>query len=371
MSIAVDAMGGDLAPFVVVQGAVEAAREYGHSIILVGDSEIVRAELEKHDAKGLPISVKHAEEVVAMDELPSQAMRKKKKSSIRLAVDLVRSGESRAFVSAGNTGAAMAHAKYRWGRLKGVERPAIAAGLPTPEGLAILLDAGATIDCKPKHLVQFAIMGEMYARYILHKSDPRVALLSIGEEEAKGNDVIREAYTALKRSSLNFIGNLDGKEVYQGRADVIVCDGLIGNVALKISESAAEMMQKVLRNELGRTWQSRLGAFILKPAFRNLKKAVDYSEYGGAPLLGVNGVCIIAHGRSSAKAIRNAIRVAGEFMENRVNEHIMEDLETLHDMRQAQSRTTPFWNFVKGRGRPGRGKAGDEATGPETEEKGA
>jgi glycerol-3-phosphate acyltransferase PlsX len=370
MTIAVDAMGGDRAPFVVVEGVVEAAREYGHPIILVGDSEIIRAELAKHDTRGLPITAKHASEVVAMDEPPSQAMRKKKKSSIRIAVDLVRSGESRAFVSAGNTGAAMAHAKYRWGRLKGVERPAIAVQLPTTEGMTTLLDAGATIDCKPKHLVQFAIMGEMYSRYILRRPDPRVALLSIGEEEAKGNDVIREAFSVLKRSSLNFIGNLDGKEVYQGKADVIVCDGLIGNVALKISESAAEMMQDVLRRELSRTWQSRLGALILKPAFRNLKRSVDYSEYGGAPLLGVNGVCIIAHGRSSAKAIKNAIRVAGESIENRLNEHIMEEMEALHDLRQVQGRTVPFWDRVTGRGRSGREEPPLDAGVPRTDEKG-
>jgi glycerol-3-phosphate acyltransferase PlsX len=334
-----------------VQGVVEAAREYGQPVILVGDSEIVRAELEKHDASGLPITVKHADEVVAMDESPSQAIRKKKKSSIRLAVDLVRSGEARAFVSAGNTGAAMAVSKFRWGCLKGVDRPAIAVQLPTATGVTTLLDAGATINCKPRHLVQFAIMGEVYARYILRKANPRVALLSIGEEEAKGNDVIREAFAVLKRSPMNFIGNLDGKEVYHEKADVIVCDGLIGNVALKISESAAEMMQKVLREELFRTWRSRLGAYILKPAFRNLKKVVDYSEYGGAPLLGVNGVCIIAHGRSSAKAIKNAVRVAGEFTENRLNEHIMEDVEVVSELREAQSRAVPFWNRVKGRTR--------------------
>jgi glycerol-3-phosphate acyltransferase PlsX len=351
MTIAVDAMGGDRAPFVVVQGVVEAAREYGQPVILVGDSEIVRAELEKHDAAGLPITVKHAEEVVAMDESPSVAIRKKKKSSIRLAVDLVRSGEARAFVSAGNTGAAMAVSKFRWGCLKGVERPAIAVLLPTANGVTTLLDAGATINCKPRHLVQFAIMGEVYARYILRKENPRVALLSIGEEAAKGNDVIREAFAVLKRSPMNFIGNLDGKEVYHEKADVIVCDGLIGNVALKISESTAEMMQKVLREELSRTWRSRLGAYILKPAFVNLKKTVDYSEYGGAPLLGVNGVCIIAHGGSSAKAIKNAVRVAAEFSENRLNERIMEDVEVIRDLREARSRAVPFWNRVKGRAR--------------------
>jgi glycerol-3-phosphate acyltransferase PlsX len=346
MTIAVDAMGGDRAPFVVVQGAVEAAREYGHSVILVGDSEIIRSELDKHDARGLPVTVKHAEEVVAMDESPSQAIRKKKKSSIRLAADLVRSGEARAFVSAGNTGAVMAVSKYRWGRLKGVARPAIAVTLPTVDGVTTLLDAGANIDCKPRHLVQFAVMGEVYARYILRKKDPRVALLSIGEEEGKGNDLIREALAVLKGSTLNFIGNLDGKEVYQGKADVIVCDGLTGNVALKISESAAEMIGKVLRRELTRTVLNRLGAFILGPAFRNLKKAVDYSEYGGAPLLGVNGVCIIAHGRSSPKAIKNAIRVAGEFMKTRLNEHIIRAVEPHREPRAGGSRAVPFLSKI-------------------------
>ena len=351
MTIALDAMGGDRAPFVVVEGAVEAAREYGHSIILVGDSEIIRAELAKHDSAGLPITVKHADEVVAMDESPSQAIRKKKKSSMRLAVDLVKNGEARAFVSAGNSGAAMAFSKFRWGCIKGVERPAIAVSLPTPVGVATLLDAGATINCKPKHLVQFAVMGDVYARYILKKSNPTVGLLSIGEEEAKGNDVMREAFSVLKMRPLNFIGNLDGKEVYTGKADVIVCDGLIGNVALKISESAAEMMQIVLRKELSRTWLSRFGAYMLRPAFRNLKKAVDYHEYGGAPLLGLNGVCIIAHGGSSPKAIKNAIRVAADFTANRLNEHIMENVATVQEIREAHTRGLHFWNRVKGRAR--------------------
>ncbi len=337
MTIAVDAMGGDRAPFVVVQGAVEAAREYGHPIILVGDGELVRSELEKHSTSGLPISVKHAGEVVAMDEPPSQAVRRKKDSSIRVAADLVRNGQAGAFFSAGNTGAAMAVSKFRWGCLKGVERPAIAVQLPTSEGVTTLLDAGATIDCKPKHLVQFAIMGEMYSRYILRKPDPKVALLSIGEEAGKGNEVIKEAFAVLKESSLNFIGNLDGKEVYQGKADVIVCDGFVGNVALKISESAAEMIAKTFRRELTRTWVNKLGALILRPALRNFRRAVDYSEYGGAPLLGVNGVCIIGHGGSSAKAIRNAIRVAGEFMRHRLNEHIVEDMEIQFDLKGGEA----------------------------------
>ncbi len=347
MTIAVDAMGGDRAPFVVVQGAVEAAREYGHSIILVGDREIVQAELDKYRAEDLPITIKHAGEVVAMDESPSLAIRKKKNSSIRLAVDLVKNGEARAVVSAGNTGAAMAVSKFRWGCLKGVERPAIAVILPTLKGVTTLLDAGATIDCKPKHLVQFAIMGEVYTRYILRKPDPRVALLNIGEEAGKGNDVIRGAFLALNRATLNFIGNLDGKEVYQGRADVIVCDGFVGNVALKISESVAEMVGSLLREELSRRWWNRFALLILKPAFRNFKKSLDYSEHGGAPLLGVNGICIIAHGGSTAKAIKNAIRVAGEFMKNRLNEHIIDELEARYELKEIDSKEVPFWNQMK------------------------
>jgi glycerol-3-phosphate acyltransferase PlsX len=351
MTIALDAMGGDRAPSVTVQGAVEAAREYGHSVILVGDGDAVRAELSRHGAADLPITVRHAEEVVAMDEPPSQAVRRKKKSSIRIGVDLVRSGEAGAFVSAGNTGAAMAVTKFRWGTLQTVERPAIAVQLPTLDGISTLLDAGATIGCKAKHLVQFAIMGEMYARYILRKPDPKVALLSIGEEAGKGNDVIREAFAALERTSLKFIGNIDGKEVYQGKADVIVCDGFIGNVALKISESAAEMIGKVLRKELTRNWYSKLGAWVLRPAFANFKKAVDYSEYGGAPLLGVNGVCIIAHGGSSPKAIKNAIRVAGEFIRHRLNDHIVEDMETQLELQSVESGVLPFWAQVRDRTR--------------------
>jgi len=375
MTIAVDAMGGDRAPFVVVEGAVEAARELGVPVILVGDAEIVRAELARHDAANLPITVKHAEEVVGMGEQPSQAIRRKRRSSIRIGVDLVSSGEAAAFVSAGNTGAAMAASVLAWGCLPGVERPAIAVLLPTLGGVTTLLDVGATVDCKPKHLAQFAIMGEIYARAILKKANPKVGLLSIGEEAGKGTDVIRETFAALKRMPLNFIGNVDGKEVYTGRADVVVCDGFIGNVALKISESLAEMISELLRAELTRTWRFRLGALLLRPAFANFKRTVDYSEYGGAPLLGVNGICIIAHGSSTAKAIRNAIRVAAEFSAQRVNESIVADLATRLDPRVFESRAVPFWSQVKERtralieervrrGRPG---GGEEPEAPEAE----
>ena len=347
MRIVVDAMGGDRAPFVVVEGAVEAAREHGVPVILVGDAEIVRAELAKYDTAGLPITVKHADEVVGMAEPPSQAVRRKRKSSMWIGVQLVKSGEAEAFVSAGNTGAAMAASVLSWGTLPGVERPAIAVLLPTLRGVTTMLDVGATVDCKPKHLAQFAVMGEIYASSILKRENPSVGLLSIGEEAGKGNDVIRETFAALKRMPINFIGNLDGKEVYKGKADIVVCDGFIGNVALKISESVAEMISELLRAELTRTWRFRLGALLLKPAFANFKKTVDYSEYGGAPLLGVNGICIIGHGGSTAKAIRNAIRVAREFSAERVNERIVADLGARTDAHLFAERTIPFWSHVK------------------------
>ncbi len=347
MTIAVDAMGGDRAPFVVVQGAVEAARELGVPVILVGDADAVRAQLGLHDTANLPISVRHAEEVVGMDEPPSQAIRRKRRSSIRVGVDLVKSGEATAFVSAGNTGAAMAASVLGWGCLPGVERPAIAVLLPTLGGVITLLDAGATVGCTSKHLAQFAVMGEIYSRAILKRENPKVGLLSIGEEAGKGNDVIRETFAALRRTPLNFIGNLDGKEVFKGKADVVVCDGFIGNVALKISESVAEMIQILLRAELTKSWRYRLGALLVRPAFKNFRRTVDYSEYGGAPLLGVNGICIIGHGGSTAKAIRNAIRVASEFSAQRVNERIVEELAARIDESQFEHKALPFWSHVK------------------------
>jgi glycerol-3-phosphate acyltransferase PlsX len=332
MNIAVDAMGGDRAPGVVVQGAVDAAREMDIPTILVGDAEILDRELKKYDASRLPIFIKHASEAVGMDESPSLALRRKKDSSIEVAIGLVKRGEASGFVSAGNTGACMATAMFRLGLLKGIERPAIAALLPTLRGVTVILDVGATVDCKPRHLFQFAVMGEVYARYILGVETPKVGILSIGEEDAKGNEVTKETFKHLKTSTLNFIGNVEGKEVYQGKADVIVCDGFIGNVALKISESLAMMINHLLRQEINRRWLYKVGAVLLIPAFRDFKKTVDYSEYGGAPLLGVTAPCIIAHGGSTAKAIKNAIRVARDFVASRVNDHILEDLTAIMDL---------------------------------------
>lgn len=325
--IALDAMGGDAGPAVNVEGAVAAARELGLGVILVGVQEEVRRHLDRHDLSGLPIKVRHASEVVEMEESPSTALRKKKDSSIRVAVDLVRNGDADAVVSAGNTGAVMAITLVVLGPLPGVERPAIAAALPTLAGHAILLDVGANVDCKPRHLVQFAIMGNVYARQALGKARPRVGLLSIGEEETKGNELTKEAFRALEEEpSIEFIGNVEGVDVFRGHADVVVCDGFTGNVALKIGESVAETIMALIREEVTADLRSRAGALLLKPAFRRLQRRLDYSEIGGAPLLGVNGITIISHGRSSAKAIRNALRVAGDCVRSRVLDNIRDGI---------------------------------------------
>jgi glycerol-3-phosphate acyltransferase PlsX len=320
-------MGGDAGPAVNVEGAVAAARELGLGVILVGVQEEIRRHLDRHDLRGLPIKVRHASEVVEMGESPSTALRKKKDSSIRVAVDLVRSGDADAVVSAGNTGAVMAITLVVLGPLAGVERPAIAAALPTLAGHAILLDVGANVDCKPRHLVQFAIMGNVYARQVLGKARPRVGLLSIGEEETKGNELTKEAFRALEEEpGIEFIGNVEGVDVFKGYADVVVCDGFTGNVALKIGESVAETIMALVREEVTADLRSRAGALLLKPAFRRLQRRLDYSEVGGAPLLGVNGITIISHGRSSAKAIRNALRVAGDCVKSRVLDNIRDGI---------------------------------------------
>jgi glycerol-3-phosphate acyltransferase PlsX len=321
--VALDAMGGDRGPVVNIEGAVAAARELGLSVLLVGNEDELSRSLLRHSTNGLGITICHAPETVGMDESPSAALRKKKHSSIRVGLELVKRGEADAFISAGNTGAVMATAMVTLGSLPGVERPAIALIVPTLRGQSILLDAGANADCKPRHLLQFAIMGDIYARQVMGKKSPTVGLLSIGEEESKGNELTREAFKELEEErSLNFTGNVEGREVFSGAADVIVCDGFTGNIALKISESAAEFFTVLLKEELEKGLVGKLGALLTRGAFRRFKKRVDYTEYGGAPLLGVGGICIISHGRSTAKAIKNAIRVAAECVENGVIEHI-------------------------------------------------
>jgi glycerol-3-phosphate acyltransferase PlsX len=327
MRIAVDAMGGDYGPAVVVAGAVAAVREYGLSTILVGDKAAVEKEVHRHHAHDLPITVRHASQVVGMNESPSHALRRKRDSSLRVAAELVKAGEAAAFVSAGNTGAAMAIGMFVLGVLPGVDRPAIAVVLPSLRGYTVLIDAGANVDPKPRHLVQFGVMGHVYARDILGKPNPRVGLLSIGEEEGKGNELTKETFDELKRSSLNFIGNVEGRDIYSGNADVVVTDGFTGNVALKISESLAEMLGAMIKQELQGDPLSKLGALLSIPAFRRFKKRVDYTEMGGAPLLGINGASIICHGASPVKAIKNAVRVAHEWVQINVNEHIRIALE--------------------------------------------
>lgn len=328
MKIAVDAMGGDKAPDAIVAGAVHAARELGVGIILVGIEESVQTELRKHpEAKNLPIEVKNASEVVDMLDSPATVFRRKKDSSIRVANELVKGGEAVAVISAGHTGAAMATSLFVLGKLEGVERPAIATFMPNVKRTSIVLDVGANVDCKPMHLVQFAVMGEVYAKYLLKIANPRIGILSIGEEETKGNELTKEAFKLLTETSINFIGNVEGRDVMSGKADVVVCDGFIGNVVLKVSESVAEAINLMIRENVGDNLIRKLGYLMMRPAFRALKRRLDYAEYGGAPLIGIDGISIISHGRSSGRAIKNAIRVAADLAKSEVNKHIHEDIE--------------------------------------------
>jgi glycerol-3-phosphate acyltransferase PlsX len=329
LTIAVDAMGGDHAPKSEVEGAIRAASEYSVRVVLVGREDILRRELDQHpQASELPIEVRHASEFITMEDSAAKAVRSKKDSSIKVASRLMRDSEARGVVSAGNTGAAMVTAKIMQGMIRGVDRPALASAFPTVKGRpVVVLDVGANVDSTPEMLAQFAVMGEVYSRIIFHNRRPRVGLLSIGEEEHKGNDLTRAALPLLKALPINFIGNVEGRDVFTGDADVIVCDGFIGNVTLKVSEGLVELITAMLRESLEATVRRKLGAVLSRDAYRELKKRVDYSEYGGAPLLGVKGVNIICHGRSNANAIKNAIRVAVEFAQGRVNEKIEDELE--------------------------------------------
>jgi glycerol-3-phosphate acyltransferase PlsX len=328
VTIAVDAMGGDDAPKAEVEGAIRAVRAMDVRVILVGKQEIVRQELERHEnSRHLPIEVRHASEVVTMEDSAAKAVRQKRDSSIRVAARLVRDGLADGFVSAGNTGAVMATAKIVQTMLPGVDRPALASAFPTLKGTpVVVVDVGANVDCTPNMLAQFAVMGDIYSRVIFRTHRPRVGLLSIGEEEHKGNELTRAATPLLKALPIRFIGNVEGRDIYAGDTDVIVCDGFIGNVALKVSEGLVEMVYQMLRESLEATITRKIGYVLARTAFKEFKKRVDYSEYGGAPLLGVKGVCIITHGRSNANAIKNAIRVAAEFAEGKINEKIEAEL---------------------------------------------
>jgi glycerol-3-phosphate acyltransferase PlsX len=339
MRIAVDAMGGDFAPENPINGAVLAARELDVEVVLVGDEAVVRSEL---DRLGNPsgVTVAHAEEAIGMDESAAMAVRRKRKSSIHEGARLVRAGEVRGFVSAGNTGAVMAVAKVIIGTLDGIERPALAVVLPTQKRPAVVLDVGAVIDPKPEQLLQFAIMGSYFARELLSVERPRVGLLSIGEEDIKGNDLIRAAHALLRKTPLNFIGNVEANDLYRGGCDVVVCDGFTGNILLKTSEAAAETLRYLMREEFTRTLTGKVAGLLARGAFSRLRRRVDYAEFGGAPLLGLRGLTVICHGRSSDVAIRNAVRVATEHAEHGVNRRIEEAIRAIRDEVAARE-TTP------------------------------
>ncbi|MCM8789513.1 MAG: phosphate acyltransferase PlsX [Candidatus Omnitrophica bacterium] len=327
MKIAVDAMGGDYAPAVVIEGAVAAVKEYDVEIILVGDEARIKQLLLKAKYKGDKIAIQHAPEAIEMYEPAATSIRRKRNSSIVVGLNIVKNNEADAFVSAGNTGAVVCAATLGLGLLPGIERPGIGLVTPTLKGISLIIDVGANIDPKPNHLLQYGIMGAAYFYYILGRSNPSVGLLNIGEEEAKGPDFIRETHELLGKSNLNFVGNVEGKDLFSGKCDVIICDGFVGNVALKVSESAAEAIQVFLKRHLLSSFMGKIGVVLLMPTLKKFKKDLDYAEYGGALLLGVNGVVIIGHGRSNVKAIKNAIRVAKEEVERSFNEKILEALK--------------------------------------------
>jgi glycerol-3-phosphate acyltransferase PlsX len=322
-------MGGDQAPDAVVSGAVEAARRSGVEVVLVGALDRLRPLLAQYPSAGdLPIKLVDSPEAVTMDEPPLAALRRKPRASVRLAADLVARDQAHALFSAGHTGATFLAAHAAFGVLAGVERPALAVTIPTRTGSAILVDAGANLECRPSHLVQFGLMGAAYARVDLHLPEPRVGLLSIGEEAGKGNDLVREAHAGLAAAPLTFVGNIGAQELFSGRADVVVCDGFTGNIALKVGEGLVETIDAMLRDELSRRSLTRVGALLSRPAFASFRRRVDYAEYGGAPLLGVGRVTIVAHGRSSARAVETGIIMAARLADERVIERLGDALKS-------------------------------------------
>ncbi|HET7511849.1 MAG TPA: phosphate acyltransferase PlsX [Chthoniobacterales bacterium] len=333
MKIALDAMGGDFGPPNLVGGAVLALREYPQidRLFLVGDTPLIEAELKKHNCNDRRVEIVHSTQVVAMSDGAVDSVRRKKDSSVSRAVDLVKKGEAAAIVSAGHTGAAVAATTIKLRTLPGIDRPGIAAIMPSETNIFCLIDAGANSDARPEHLLQYAIMGSVYSRHVLGYENPSVGLMSIGEEDAKGSDLTKEVFKMLKRSALNFRGNIEGHDLFGDPVEVVVCDGFVGNVILKSCESVANAIMKWLKHELMRSKVRMAGAFLAQDAFRAIKKKTNYEEYGGMPLLGVNGICIIAHGASTALAIKNALRVAGESIEQQVNPHIVEEVRRYNE----------------------------------------
>ncbi len=339
MKIAIDAMGGDIGPKATVYGAINAAKRFGYSICLVGKEEVLAKEIARQNVSSLDISIKDASQIVSMDDLPSVAVRQKKDSSISIAASIVRSGEADAMVSAGNTGVVMATAKIFFRPLKGIDRPAIATILPSIKGIALLLDVGANVDCKSRHLLQFAIMGNAYAQQILHIPRPTIGILSIGSEESKGNELTRETFSLMRQTPFNFIGNVEGRDIFMGNVDVVVTDGFVGNVALKAGEGVGEMITYMIKKGIKKSMLSRIGSLLMAPTFKDLKKKIDYAEYGGAPLLGLNKVCIICHGISDSTAITNAIKLAGDFITHKVNTQISEDVLIVKKLVEEKERS--------------------------------
>ena len=332
--VALDAMGGDHAPAEVVLGAIQAAREYRVGVLLVGPQDTIRAELAKHDTAGLDLEVVHTDEVIGMDEHPAEAVRSKKRNSITLSHELARDGKAVGAVSAGNSGAVMAAAIFTFRRVRGIDRPAFGAVVPAMAGgQTLVLDVGANTDCKPPYLLQFALMGAVYMRSVLGLANPRVGLLANGEEETKGDQLTQQAHQLIKAAApsagINFIGNVEGRDINAGTVDVVVCDGFVGNVVLKLSEGLAKMLLSTIRAELTAGVVSKAGALLAKPAFDRVRKKIDYEEYGGVPVLGVNGVSVICHGSSHAKAIKNAIRVALQTADAHLPERIGEGVRQL------------------------------------------
>jgi len=324
-------MGGDHAPRPEVEGSVLAAQEYGVRVLLVGQPSAIRPELARLSKPSLPIEIVPASEVITMEDHPAQAFRRKKDSSVHVGMRLAKDEEADAFVSAGNTGAVMTTAKFILGTLPSVDRVALAAPFPNARGgVSVLLDVGANVDSKPEHLLQFGVMGEIYYRLTFGSRKPRVGLLSIGEEESKGNELTRAVYDRFKVLPVQFVGNVEGNDLFSGKVDVIVCDGFVGNIALKICEGLAMEIVKFLRKTFKGSLASQVGYLLSRGAFKGLKRTMDYSEYGGAPLLGVRGVCVISHGKSNANAIKNAIRVASGLAKARVNEKIEQELSLTH-----------------------------------------
>ncbi|HKP92286.1 MAG TPA: phosphate acyltransferase PlsX [Chthoniobacterales bacterium] len=336
MKIALDAMGGDFGPPNIVGGAVMALQAYRHitKLYLVGDTSQVEAELKKHGCNDGRIEIVHATQVVEMSDNAMHAFRRKKDSSINRAVDLVKHGEAEAVVSAGHTGAAVAATAIKLRTLPGVERPGIASLIPTETNVFVLIDAGANVDPRPIHLLQYAIMASVYSKHVLGYADPQIGLLSIGDEDVKGSDFTKEVFKMLRESKLNFRGNIEGHDLFENPAEVVVCDGFVGNVVLKTCEAIAHAIFSWLKHELKRSPVRLAGAMMAKGAFKAIHKKIDPEEYGGSPLLGVNGICIIAHGNSTPLAIKNALRVAAESIEHHVNPHIVEEVRR-HDEKAA------------------------------------